>query len=890
MLDDGTTQLTQFGYNAFGNITQAIDPVDRTTQFAYAANQIDLTAVTQTTAAGPTTITQFTYNSQHRPMSYTDAAGQTTHYTYNAAGQLTSVTNPLGQTASYQYNASGYLKQIVNADSKVVASFTRDAFKRVATYTDSEGWTVGFSYDAAGRVTQVAYLDGTTEQYFYDKLDLAASQDRQGRIWSYTHDANRRLVAVTDPLGNETQFGYNRSGQLNQLTDANGHTTTWTYDLQGRPVSRHNADGTVTDYAYENTTSRLKSVTDALGQTKQYTYTLDDRVADISYPNALNPTPNVSFAWATHWPQISAMTDGTGTTQYVYVSVGSPGARKLQQEIGPLPSAAIAYTYDALGRVASRTLGGAGPETFQYDAIGRLVDHAHDLGEFALSYLGETGQVIQRQLVGGTIATKWGYLDNTGDRRLAVINNVGLRKYQYTTTPENLITGIAEKSCYSLPCSPQRNWSFGYDAADRLVSAMDSSAVAPYGYTLDPAGNIIQFQSPTAATKAATYNNVNELTSLMGQPFVYDANGNLVSDGQRNYAWDAENRLVKIKNISSGTKTVLAYDGLDRRTAMTTTAGSPTTQYHLWCGARPCQLRNSDNTVARSFYPEGEFINGSATRLYYGLDQLGSVRDALAVGTVSTAVQAYNYDPYGNPMQAPPAGMQARFRYAGMFYHQDSGLYLTQYRAYDPRTARWLSRDPISEGGGINLFAYVGNNPINTQDRRGIESPPNNIQQMDIKISQILNNVKTTLKKFDFANTYGNSIVKLANCDLDGNGCAVGLQQYEDAQKEQKPWTIIPQTIDITTLLGGGLEDVLISDWKSIVHHLLSASEQVPNCPVRTTDPISANDKIWMTRGRRILEAIHIAPREEPSHVIPGLPGAASGCVGGPCSPSPNAP
>jgi YD repeat-containing protein len=102
VLDDGTTQRSAFAYNAFGNITQAVDPVGRTTQFVYAANQIDLTAVTQTIAAGPATIARSTYNSQHLPLTYTDAAGQTTSYAYNGAGQLTSVTNPLGQTTSFQ--------------------------------------------------------------------------------------------------------------------------------------------------------------------------------------------------------------------------------------------------------------------------------------------------------------------------------------------------------------------------------------------------------------------------------------------------------------------------------------------------------------------------------------------------------------------------------------------------------------------------------------------------------------------------------------------------------------------------------------------------------------------------------------------------------------------
>src|SRR4029077_432418 len=70
VLDDGTTQLSQFSYDTTGyfNLTQAIDPVGRTTSFAY-ANQVDLSAISQTTAYGvQTTIAQFIYNTKHRPI------------------------------------------------------------------------------------------------------------------------------------------------------------------------------------------------------------------------------------------------------------------------------------------------------------------------------------------------------------------------------------------------------------------------------------------------------------------------------------------------------------------------------------------------------------------------------------------------------------------------------------------------------------------------------------------------------------------------------------------------------------------------------------------------------------------------------------------------------
>jgi YD repeat-containing protein len=85
----------------------------------YAANQIDLLSVTQQTATGAAQIARYTYNGQHRPLAYTDAAGRTTTYTYNAAGQLTSVTNALHQTTSYQYDTLGRLTTIINANGVV---------------------------------------------------------------------------------------------------------------------------------------------------------------------------------------------------------------------------------------------------------------------------------------------------------------------------------------------------------------------------------------------------------------------------------------------------------------------------------------------------------------------------------------------------------------------------------------------------------------------------------------------------------------------------------------------------------------------------------------------------------------------------------------------------
>lgn len=692
VLDDGTTQISRFSYDPsnFYNLTQSIDPVGRTTSYAY-SNGIDLVAISQKDQSGVSSVLgQYLYNTRHRPLFRTDAAGQVSAYTYNTAGQVTSFKNPLGQLTTYQYDDDANLSSVVNANNAMAESFTYDHFSRIRTYTDSEGWSVTYDYDAADRITKITYPDGTADLYSYDKLDLASYQDREGRRWRYGHDANRRLTKVTDPLGNQIALGYNEMGQVTTLIDAKSNVTHWAYDTQGRLTSKTYADASAVTYTYEATTSRLKSVLDALGQTKQYSYANDDRPLGISYLNAVNSTPNVSFTYDPLYSRLSSMTDGVGTTAYTYYPVPSDGALQLQTECFKATgssscSSEIDYAYDALGRLKSKSIAGAGPETFAYDAIGRLTGHSSDLGAFSLSYLGQTSQLQARQLlpVGSTLATSWTYLDNAHDRRLAAINNTGLAAVQFTnfaftTSPENLITGITQ-------------------ASDEPVS-------------------------PTVPLpQAASFNNLNQIAALNDQAYSYDDNGNLLSDGERSYSWDAEDRLVKITYPSqSGKQTEFTYDGLGRRVIIATTpagGGDSTTTNYLWCGDRICQSRGSGGLTQRSYFDEGEFLFGSTGQpLFYGVDQIGSVRRVFAS---ATNAPSYDYDPYGVPLQATPATTD--FGFAGMMNGPDSGLGLTWYRAYDPALGRWNSRDPLGEDPtqAANRYTYANNSPLINVDPTG---------------------------------------------------------------------------------------------------------------------------------------------------------------------------
>lgn len=694
VLDDGTTQISRYEYDQanFFNMTKAVDPIGRTTNYSY-SNGIDLVAISQTSELGvQETLAQYIYNSRHRPIFYANAAGQSYSYAYNAAGQMTSITDPLGQKTSYQYDANGNLTTVTNANSVVSESYTYDGFARIRTFTDSEGWTVTADYDAADRLTRLTYPDGTGETFGYDKLDLASYRDREGRTWAYDHDADHRLVKFTHPSGRVVQLGYNGQNLVTSLVDPNGNVTKWSYDVQGRASGKEYADGSQELYVYEQTISRLRSVIDALNQTKQFGYATDNKLLATSYINAVNTTPNVTFTHDPFYPRVKTMIDGVGTTSYDYVDVAANGALSLQQECFVATGAStcshtIDYVYNKLNRLAGRTIQGSSPETLSYDAINRVTRHTSDLGAFNISYLGQTSQITRSKLdtPGGNLETTWSYLNNLGDRRLSAISNKGLAvgqftDFAFTTSPENLITGITQNS----------------DAT-------------------------VEIPNPPAQT--VNFNELNQITSLSGQIFTYDANGNLLTDETRTYSWDAENRLIGINFANKPDRHVTyRYDGIGRRIAIGDGSGdSAAARKFVWCGSKLCQARDENYAVERSYHEEGEAA-ASEGDLYYGRDQIGSVRRIFKTATEAPVV---DYDPYGVKLQTPTA-MDVDFGFAKMFNADPAGNYLTWYRGFQPELGRWLSRDRLGETADAagNLYSYAFLNPLLYTDSLGLFPRP----------------------------------------------------------------------------------------------------------------------------------------------------------------------
>ncbi|WP_256374269.1 MULTISPECIES: RHS repeat domain-containing protein [unclassified Chelatococcus] len=260
----------------------------------------------------------------------------------------------------------------------------------------------------------------------------------------------------------------------------------------------------------------------------------------------------------------------------------------------------------------------------------------------------------------------------------------------------------------------EESWSYAYDELDQLLSATNSgNAALNQSFTYDDAFNMTSNSAVGSYVYPATGSpRPHAPTLVAGKRYLYDATGNVLSDGTRTFTWDTERRL---KSVYMGGKSVVFTYGPDGARLRKGVHVGTTSQQTLYLG--PDLERGPDGTWTKYPHPDVKRVGGATFFLHR--DHLKSVR-AISDAAGGPA-QRFTFRPYGERTGAATAHREEK-GYIGERFDAETGLMYLNARYYDPALARFISPDwwdPNKPGVGTNRYAYSENDPVNKSDPNG---------------------------------------------------------------------------------------------------------------------------------------------------------------------------
>ncbi len=281
---------------------------------------------------------------------------------------------------------------------------------------------------------------------------------------------------------------------------------------------------------------------------------------------------------------------------------------------------------------------------------------------------------------------------------------------------------------------------FEYDAQGQLIKEVDQGQLSIFRYWYDGGGNLTEVRSypvpesgeeegDGTVVKKFAYDSTwkDQLVSVTmdgkTRNFTYDANGNLLSDGNYTYSWTKGSQLQKV--TGNGLAATYTYDASGIRTSKT--VNGVTTEYLTAGGS---VLSEKKNGIWQHYLYDG---SGQLMAIRYKGADYYYIRDGLMtitglVDANGAAVVNYRYDSWGRLLGitgslAETLGKDNPYRFKGYYYDEETGMYYLKSRYYQPEICRFISADSYASTGqgilGHNVYCYCGNNPVNAMDPDG---------------------------------------------------------------------------------------------------------------------------------------------------------------------------
>lgn len=682
-----------------GNVTSVTDRLGATETMQYEPTFNKITRMTD--KLGRTTT--YTYDARGNRLSMTDALGQTTTYTYDQFGQMTSRTDPLSHTWRMDYDAQGNMTAITDPlGNKTLMEY--DGIGRRTATIDPLGRRTAMTYDKLSRILTKTTPNGAVTRYAYDANgNLVSVTDALGRRWAMTYNARNRLTAKVDPLGRVWRMLYNANNEKVAEVSPSGRTTRFSYDARGQRETMSDPNGSVVQYQYDNQ-RKLTAIVDERGNTTTYTYDELHRQTGMRDTSGRLMTKTYDAVG-----NVTSTTDRLGRrTNIVYDALNRVSRVEYVDAV-------LTINYDAAGRVVRMDDTQSGGISWTYDEANRKLSETTEAGTISYSY--NAAGERRTMTAADSPAVSYGY-DMAG--RLQTISQAA-ESFTYT------YDAISRLNTLQRPNGVTTN--YVYDDANRLTQLTHTPAQGGpledlhYSFNLDSEITAISSLSPSPpladAKTVAEADALNRIPQAGGTAFSFDAEGKLIrrsdAQGATSYTWDARGRLTKVI-LPDGQAISYGYDALGRRTSRV--AAGITTSF----------LYDRDDVVIdvgsdgkRVAYLNGQTVDeklrqtSAATgSLYYHQDRLGST---IALSSSSgNVVERLQYDPFG----VGNANATTRYGFVGREHDSATGLIYFRSRWYDPQQGRFLREDPYGIKGGLNLYAYVKNNPIYYRDPYGL--------------------------------------------------------------------------------------------------------------------------------------------------------------------------